>query len=173
MDKKKISYNEIKLLNKDLNFYPTPGKYNKTNYENNIQNFTRKIELQAHFKTTEVFNKNDGNFHIKNSTNKQWTPKEKRDTVEIFTEAFKSESQNQEHIKKFPKNNLTKNEIEALKDPRIRNNIIITQADKAGAVVIIDLDYYINEANPQLNKKEFYKEIPNDPTELLRKKTAM
>ena len=48
------------MLNKDLNFCPTPGKYNK-----------RKIKLKAHFKTTELSNKNDGNFYIKSSTNKQ------------------------------------------------------------------------------------------------------
>ena len=45
------------MLNKDLNFCPTPGKYNK-----------RKIKLKAHFKTTEL---SDGNFYIKSSTNKQ------------------------------------------------------------------------------------------------------
>ena len=57
-----------------------------------------------------------------------------------------------------------------MKDPSIRDDIIITKAGKGGAVVIIDVDDYLNEANRQLNNKEFCKEIPNDPTELNRKK---
>ena len=57
-----------------------------------------------------------------------------------------------------------------MEDLSIRDDIIITKTDKGGAVVILDVDDYINEANRQLNNKEFYKEVPNDPTELNRKK---
>ena len=57
-----------------------------------------------------------------------------------------------------------------MKDLSIRDDIIITKADKGGAVVIIDVDDYINEANRQLNNIEFYKEIPNEPSKLNRKK---
>ena len=53
-----------------------------------------------------------------------------------------------------------------MKDLSIRDNIKITKADKCGAIVIIDVDNYINEANQQINNKEFYKEISNDPTEM-------
>ena len=72
--------------------------------------------------------------------------------------------------KKLPKNNLTKNQIEAFKDRSIRHDIIITKAHKGGAAVIIDVDDSINEAKRQLNNKEFYKKILNDPTEFNRKK---
>ena len=57
-----------------------------------------------------------------------------------------------------------------MEDLSIRDDIIITKTDKGGAVVILDVDDYINEANRQLNNKEFYKELQNDPTELNRKK---
>ena len=57
-----------------------------------------------------------------------------------------------------------------MEDLSIRDDIIITKTDKGGAVVILDVDDYINEANRQLNNKEFYKEVQNDPTELNRKK---
>ena len=57
-----------------------------------------------------------------------------------------------------------------MEDLSIRDDIIITKTDKGGAVVILDVDDYINEANRQLNNKEFYKEVPNDPTEMNRKK---
>ena len=57
-----------------------------------------------------------------------------------------------------------------MEDLSIRDDIIITKTDKGGAVVILDVDDYISETNRQLNNKEFYKEVPNDPTELNRKK---
>ena len=42
---------------------------------------------------------------------------------------------------------------------------IITKADKGGTIVIINVDDYIREANRQLNNTDFYKKIPNAPTE--------
>ena len=51
-------------------FCPTPGKYNKTNYDNGIRNFIRKIKLEGYFKATELSNKNIENYYIKSSTNK-------------------------------------------------------------------------------------------------------
>ena len=57
-----------------------------------------------------------------------------------------------------------------MKDLSIRDDIILTKADKGAAVVIIDVDDYINKVDRQLNNQEFYKETPNDPTELNRKK---
>ena len=38
------------------------------------------------------------------------------------------------------------------------------KADKGGAVVITDVDDYINEANRQLNDKRFYKKVDENPT---------
>ena len=59
-----------------------------------------------------------------------------------------------------------KKEIEILKDLSLRDDIItITKVDKGGAVGIIDAEDYINDTNRQLNYREFYKEILNDPTE--------
>ena len=83
-----------------------------------------------------------------------------------WLEVFKNELQKEEHVKK----ELEKNEIEALKDLSIRDDIKFIKADKGGAVVFIDVDDYINEMNRQLNNTEFYKEIRNNPTELNRKK---
>ena len=77
----------------------------------------------------------------------------------------------EEKIKKaVPKSNLIKNETDALQQLSQRDDNIITKADKGGAVVIIDVDDYIREANRQLNNTDFYKKIPNDPTESNRNK---
>ena len=45
-----------------------------------------------------------------------------------------------------------------------RKNLIITNADKGGAVVIKGTDSYLKEANGQLSDKESYKQLNQDPT---------
>ena len=45
-----------------------------------------------------------------------------------------------------------------------RKDIIITNADKGGAVVIMDVEKYINEANRQLFDKRNYEKLQDDPT---------
>ena len=45
-----------------------------------------------------------------------------------------------------------------------RKDIIITNADKGCAVVIIDVEKYINNANHPLSDKRNYKKLQKDPT---------
>ena len=62
-------------------------------------------------------------------------------------------------------NNLTKRERKTLKELADRNDIIITKANKGGAVVIIDVEDYIKEAEHQLTNKDSYKKLQYDPTQ--------
>ena len=57
---------------------------------------------------------------------------------------------------KRPKDNLTKGEQKALEELSKRDDIIITNADKGTAIVIMDTDKYISEAQCQLNDKNNY-----------------
>lgn len=59
--------------------------------------------------------------------------------------------------------------IEVSKDLSLRDDTNITKADKHCAVVIIDVDNYINQANLHLNNEECFKEFPNDLTKINRK----
>ena len=45
-----------------------------------------------------------------------------------------------------------------------RNDIVITDANKGGAVVILDVEDYVKEAERQLNNKENYRKIICNPT---------
>ena len=45
-----------------------------------------------------------------------------------------------------------------------REDLIITNADKGGAVVIMDTDSYITEANRQSSDKASYKQLTQNPT---------
>ena len=63
-----------------------------------------------------------------------------------------------------PKDNLTKGEQKALKELSKRDDIIITDFDKEGAIVIMDIDRYITEGRRQLNDENNYKKLQTDPT---------
>ena len=58
---------------------------------------------------------------------------------------------------KRPKDNLTKGEQKTLEELSTRDDIIITNADKEGAIVITDIDKYISEAQCQLHNENNYK----------------
>ena len=91
-------------------------------------------------------------------------------TLKIFIEAFKNKLQKKKQIKrKLPKSNLANEKIEVSKDLSLRDDTNITKADKHCAVVITDVDNYINQANLHLNNEECFKEFPNDLTKINRK----
>ena len=47
-----------------------------------------------------------------------------------------------------------------------RDDIIITGADKGGALVTQDVKQYITEAERQLNNAKNYRPLPNHPTKI-------
>ena len=79
-------YNESKLLNKDLNFCLTSGKYNKSKYTKDTNDFIRRVKLKSHFKTTQPLSKKDIIQLTKSSSRKKWIPKETYHTVKTFIE---------------------------------------------------------------------------------------
>ncbi|CAG2235687.1 unnamed protein product [Mytilus edulis] len=66
--------------------------------------------------------------------------------------------------------NLTKGEKSALQNLRNDKSIVIKQADKGGAIVIMDSDYYRIKVEEQLNDSTFYSEIPDNTETLLQSK---
>ena len=67
-------------------------------------------------------------------------------------------------MKERPYNNLTKSERTSMKELSERVGIIITKADKGGAVVIVDVKDYIKQAERQINNTKNYRKLQEDPT---------
>ena len=66
--------------------------------------------------------------------------------------------------------NLNGAEIDALKNLKSRNDIVIKPADKGGRVVVWRKDLYIEEGLSQLeNNDNFYKKKARDPTKCFNK----
>ena len=154
-------------MNKNLNFIPTPSIFNKNQLNKELDDFFRLIKLKAYFKDNNMYNPSTEDQLFKPKTNKKWRPDKNHHTVETYIEATKNaletEEQNNNNNKYY--NNLTKGERKALKELADRNDIIITKADKGGAVVIIDVEDYVKEAEHQLSNKDGYKKLQYDPTQ--------
>ncbi|XP_059585059.1 uncharacterized protein LOC109285748 [Alligator mississippiensis] len=67
-------------------------------------------------------------------------------------------------------NNLSLPEKKAIESLRSNHQIVIKRADKGGAIVILNCEDYIKEANRQLSDTTYYKEVQEDPTPLFTKK---
>ena len=77
LSKHSFSLDTCKLLNKNLNFVPTPKKYDKKQLDTDAENFFYLIRLQAHFKDINPKSNTDHEnlpFQIKNKL--KWTPKD-------------------------------------------------------------------------------------------------
>ena len=155
-------------MNKGLNFCPTPGTYNINQFTNDVNSFSRKIKLKAHFGNTKAQKSQTLEQIFKPESNKLWEPPNTHHTVKTFTDAIEKEllvdEYNNCNKRKPPRSNLTNEERTALNSLKQRTDIIISAADKGGAIVIQDIHDYIKEANRQLNDESTYKQVPEDPT---------
>ena len=70
-------------------------------------------------------------------------------------------------ISKDKYNNLTREERGALSDLKNDKAVVIKGTDKGSAVAFWDRDDYIQEAVKQLDDKEIYEEVSNDPQPLI------
>ena len=102
---KSFTFYEFKLLNKNLNFCPTPNRHKKQ-FKNEIN--IRKVKLKAHYKNNE---QDIENREFRISRNKTWKPRENHHTEETFTQAFQDDLvKEEEDIKQIPHKNVSKND---------------------------------------------------------------
>lgn len=80
-----------------------------------------------------------------------------------YTEHLLSNSHQDEdeHFITHHARNLNKRELQALRNLSRNNQIIIKPSDKAGSIVVLDREHYINECMRQLSDSKFYHEIPD------------
>ena len=130
-----------------------------------MNTFYRRIKLNAHFKDSKTtLPKEDMLFKKSN-----WTPTKNHHSVDTFIDLVNNDlkAMNPKHKQT---DNLSQKEKEALEILRNRTDIIITRADKGGAVVIMDIETYIQEAEKQFNDTNYYTKLPHDVTQLHEEK---
>ena len=162
----KLTTAEENLLNRGLNFIPTPSREHPSHILQDFLLYDRKLRLKYFFmdKEKEHIPKEDKTF--KPTTG--WTPPATQDRSMYFDNYRKFTHQElMQELSKSPKYtrfNLTKKEREAIKSLSQNHDIIIKPADKGGAIVIQDKQKYIEECLRQLNNKEHYKRLYYNPT---------
>ena len=75
---------KYKLLNKNLNYVLTQGKYNEKHLNLDIGSLYRGIELSAHFGSNDANKKHAKEEIFKPPSNKNWLPKSAHHTIETF-----------------------------------------------------------------------------------------
>ena len=160
-------------MNKNLNFCPTPGYFNKKELQSDLENFKRKIKLKAYFSTKESNHQNNhqnDNQDVSKPTlilnsKSTWQPSKNHHTVETFIESLDNDIEKLiTNKQKLPKNNLSPMDRKALKFFSNRTDLVITKADKGGATVILSVEDYIAKANDILEENYFYKKLIEDPS---------
>ena len=150
-------------------FWIIGSTYNKTTLQKDIDTFTRRIKLKAHFNNeNEPTNGRKKEFYIK--SNSSWTPYNPHHTVKTFVEAFSNEIRNlPDTTVNKRENNLTKkgkNSPGRLSKTRRYSHYQSRQRRCSDHPRRIGL---LNEANRQLGDINFYKKCNRDLTDIHNK----
>ena len=130
-----------------------------------ISNYGRKLKLTAHFKNNKPIDLTDVSVRFRPLPDKKWTPPKVHHTINTFVESFENQLKRENlHQNRDKKKNLNKEELKALQNLQKRDDIIIINADKGGAITIMDTDDYVKEGNRQLNDELCYKKLEHNPT---------
>ena len=163
LSNRKLTEPEISLLTKGLKFTPVPKLGNEQEPTEYLNAFNRKLRLAEYFEGME----DEDISLVRNKSN--FTPPDKRngaldefiDTVEKFPKTLR-----QTHTKQ----NLKRSEWKAVKSLKDDNSIIIKQADKGGASVIMNKETYKSMVERILNDEVYYTKLKTNPEKDLQMK---
>ena len=169
-----LTKSETDLLHKGLNFCPTPQPPRKEEINDDIDAFARKLNLkeyhapedmediangptrQHRLTTLEKLNQNEHKGPYRPSREPYLNTHVENIRQNIIEELPKK--------RRFQRNNLNERERAALVRLSNDRNIVIKPADKGGATVILNSEYYLAEALRQLDNTEYYKKVDRDYT---------
>ena len=170
LSKKELTGAEISLLSKGLKFCPTPEKVDIYSLRKDIREYVRRVRLREYFYSEQ--DDVGGSFSDLPAFRKKssWTPDGNRErAIEAYVEALERELLTHDFDMIYQRN-LSREEQQALQNLRKYDDIIIKQADKGSAVVIMDKEAYLQEAMRQLNDSEIYQPLVKDSTRDMIKK---
>ena len=113
--------------------------------EKDIHNFTHKLRLTEYFanekditfdEETQPLVKNKGTFHPPPPP----PPRNPNKTLDVVVDYLNN--QNFDNASTKNKSNISKNELEAIKSLKENDSIVIKEADKGGAVVVMNKTHY-------------------------------
>lgn len=149
-----LSNTHIEILEKGLKFTPTPKCKNYNEIKDDISEFCRRLRLAEKF----LDNDEEDESLVRNKSN--YCPaKGRNQSLDTFCD----------YISNFPiqvqrkqcKSNFSNLQWEELQNLRSNTNLVIKEADKGSAVVIMNLDYYTDLILSMLNNNTYYETVSN------------
>ena len=159
-------------LSKGLSFCPTPKEIDVFALKKDMLDYVRRLRLKEYFCGDDDVG---GDFSQKPAFRKKssWCPDRNRDLIlETYVDMLERKIFSHD-LRVHYQRNISKEEQEALENLRGYDDIVIKQADKGSAVVVMDREKYVNEAMRQLNDENVYIPLKKDPTaEMIKKINA-
>ena len=138
-----------------LKFTPNPPHVDRLNLKESLRRFDRNLRLREYFADSDSPVDSDAIKFRKKTT---WTPPPNRDkALDMFISVVESELMNAPEQKNIP--NITADERQALRNLKRNTEVVIREADKGSAVVVMSRERYIAEANRQLSDTDVYQQV--------------
>ena len=150
-----LSEDEIKVLEKGLDFAPVQNKVNEPELRKDFDEFCRQMRIKWHFKNepSEKFSTIPA-FR----SNSSWKPTTGHPNLEVFLSSVEKELLEDKGTS-LRYSNLSTEEWEAIRSLADDRSIVIKKADKGSAVVVWERNDYIKEAEKQLGDKSVYQKV--------------
>ena len=150
-----LSEDEIKVLEKGLDFAPVQNKVNEPELRKDFDEFCRQMRIKWHFRNepSEKFSTIPA-FRSKSS----WKPTTGHPNLEVFLSSVEKELLEDKGTS-LRYSNLSTEEWEAIRSLADDRSIVIKKADKGSAVVVWERNDYIKEAEKQLGDKSVYQKV--------------
>ena len=167
LSSEQLSTSEISLLCKGLTFCPLPSRPDTFQLKKDLIQFSRRLRLKEYFWDSEDDNEEDVAYKLLRRAS-VWTPLVNRDAaLESYIKLINDNIQEQiQTPRKCCRDNLTKEERQALVSLRTRTDIVIKKADKGSATVVMSRQQYVTEVMRHLQNQYHYEKLPEDPTEV-------
>ncbi|XP_072050367.1 uncharacterized protein [Amphiura filiformis] len=141
-----------------------------------MDSFYRRLRLRNHFfddsyASDTSDNESDPLPSHKFKKKSSWQPKSRDPTLECFIKAVNNEIETFKETRDV-RDNLSKHERLALESLQKREDIIIKEADKGSAVVVMNKSDYIDKALEHLSDTNFYNKLDHDPTSEISEKVT-
>ena len=163
-----LTKGESSILEKGLNFIPTPSKEHEAKIVQDFLLFKRKLRLHHKYheekleESAEESGEEDSPHKLLRPS-KGYKPEDHEMDPNIMR--YKTTVLNEMKIqlanRRRPRFNTTKEERKAMKTLKTNKDIVIKPADKGGAIVIMNKQDYIDEGMRQLANKDHYIELEN------------
>ena len=162
----KLNRSEESLLEKGLNFIPTPHQEHEAKITQDFLLFEQKLRLyhkyhrEQNLEDTEDESSENESPHKLHRPSEGYKPEDHEMDPNImrFKTTILNQLRNELVERRKPRFNTSKMERRAMRSLKTNKKIIIKPADKGGAIVIQHLEDYIKEGERQLSNTTHYKQ---------------